>query len=100
MFHHIVIMRLQDPDRAFHDAVHGYVARVRRELPYVRAYDYCRNEASRAQGFDWAIVATFDTRADHDRYQVSDVHQEMKTFMSPRIANILACDVDTSGAHP
>ena len=100
MFHHVVMMRLQDPDRAFHDRVYGYVERVRRELSYVRAYTYCRNEASRATGFDWAIIATFDSRVDHDRYQVSDVHQEMKAFMMPRIADIVVCDADTSGTRP
>jgi hypothetical protein len=100
MFHHVVMMRLQDADRAFHDGVRGYVERVRRELSYVRAYTYCRNEAARAQGFDWAIIATFDTRADHDRYQASGVHQEMKAFMTPRIADIVVCDADTSEARP
>ena len=100
MFYHIVLMRLHDPDRAFHDRVHGYAERVRRELPYVRAYEYCRNEASRAQGFDWAIIAAFDSSADHDRYQVSGVHQEMKAFMTPRIADIVVCDSDSAGVRP
>jgi len=100
MFYHIVMMRFQDVDRAFHDRVHGYVERVKRELPYVRAYDYCRNEAARAKGFDCAIVALFDSSADHDRYQVSDVHQEMKAFMMPRVADLVVCDSDTAGARP
>ncbi|HSD43449.1 MAG TPA: Dabb family protein [Burkholderiales bacterium] len=100
MFYHIVMMRFQDPDRAFHDRVHAYVKRVRRELTYVRAYDYCRNEASRAKGFDWAIIAAFDSSADHDRYQGSTVHQEMKAFMMPRIADLVVCDSDSAGARP
>ena len=100
MFYHIVMMRLHDPDRTFHERVHGYAERVRRELPYVRTDEYCRNEASRAQGFDRAIIAAFDSSADHDRYQVSNVHQEMKAFMMPRIADIVVCDSDSVGARP
>ncbi len=90
MFYHIVMMRFQDADRAFHDRVHGYGERIKREL----------NEASRAKGFDCAIIARFDSSADHDRYQVSDVHQEMKAFMMPRIADLVVCDSDTAGARP
>lgn len=96
MFHHVVLMRLRDPDGAFHQQVNAFVERIRRELPYVRSYHYGRNVASRAQGFDWAVLASFDSSADHDRYQVSPVHQEMKAFMSPRIADIVVCDHDTA----
>jgi hypothetical protein len=99
MFYHVVMMRFHDPDRAFHERVRGYVDRVRRELPYVRTCHYCRNQASRAQGLDWAIIAVFDSSADHDRYQVSPVHQEMKAFMTPRIAEIVVCDADSASAR-
>lgn len=100
MFHHLVLMRLKDPDRAFHDRVNGFVERVRRELPYVRAYHYGRNVAGRAQGFDWAVIASFDSSADHDRYQVSPVHQEMKAFILPHVADLVACDYDTESGRP
>lgn len=99
MFYHVVMMRFRDPDQAFHERVRVYADRVRRELSYVRAYGYCRNEASRAQGFDWAIVAVFDSSADHDRYQVSPVHQEMKAFMMPHVADLVVCDADDPGAR-
>jgi hypothetical protein len=100
MFHHIVMMNLRDPDRAFHDQVNAFVARIRREVPYVRAYHYGRNVASRAQGYDWAVLAIFDSSADHDRYQVSPAHQEMKAFMTPHIADVVVCDHDTESGRP
>jgi len=100
MFYHVVMMRLKDPDRAFHDRVNAFAERVRRELEYVRAYHYGRNVAGRAQNFDWAVIAAFDSSADHDRYQGSPVHQEMKAFMSPRIADIVVCDHDTASGRP
>lgn len=95
MFVHAVMMRLSDEiDADFHRKVEDYVQRVRTELPYVRGYYYGPNIASRSNGLTWAVIGTFDTSADHDRYQVSDVHQEMKGFMSPFISEILACDME------
>ena len=85
MFYHIVMMRFQDADRAFHDRVHGYVERVKRELPYVRAYDYCRNEAARAKGLDCAIVARFDSSDGYPAH--------------PREAAYRAAQVATLGAN-
>jgi hypothetical protein len=99
MFYHIVMMRYQDADRAFHDRVHSHVERVKRELPYVRAYDYCRSGASRAKGFDCAIVALFDSGADHDRHQVSDVKQQLKASVTPRFADLVVCESDRGSAR-
>ena len=56
-----------------------------------------RNVAARAKGFAWTVIGTFDSSADHDRYQVSALHQEMKAFMSPHIVDIAVCDFDSAG---
>lgn len=96
MYYHVVLMRLTDADDAFLAAIRAYEGRIRRELPYVRDYHFGRNVASRAQGYDWIVIGTFDKAADHDRYQVSPVHQDMKAFMTPHIADIVVCDYDGS----
>lgn len=95
MFHHIVLMRIEGADEAFHRTVEDYAARVRCELDYVVDYVYRPNLADRSGGYDWTILSSFASSADHDRYQVSDLHQEMKGFMAPRIAALLACDVES-----
>jgi hypothetical protein len=92
MFYHVVLMRLTDADDAFLARVRGFAERIRRELPYVRDYQFGRNAADRARGLDWTVIATFGNSAEHDRYQVSPVHQEMKAFMTPHIADIVVCD--------
>lgn len=92
MFYHVVMMRLKGDDDAFHARVGEYVRRVRSELSYVRDYRYGRNVAGRAKGYDWVVAATFDTSADHDRYQVSPAHQEMKAYMTPFIDDLVVCD--------
>jgi hypothetical protein len=97
MFYHIVMLRLAGADDAVHARIRDFVARVRHELDYVRDYHFSRNVADRGKGYDWAVVGTFDTSADHDRYQVSPVHQEMKAFMTPYIADLVVCDFDAGG---
>lgn len=96
MFFHIVMMRLTpDADATVHTRIGGFVTRVRRELDYVHDYHFGRNIADRGKGYDWAVVGTFASSADHDRYQISAVHQEMKAFMTPYIADIVVCDFET-----
>ena len=97
MFYHTVLMQLTDADTTFLAQVARFEARVLGELDYVRAYHFGRNLASRARNYQWAVVAVFDSSTDHDRYQVSPVHQEMKAFMEPHIADLVVCDFDSAG---
>jgi len=95
MFHHVVLMKFRaqaDPD--FHAAVEAYCSRVRSANPPPRRYVYRPNIAARNDGLDHAIVAVFDSAAEHDRYQVSTLHQEMKAYMTPYIERIVVCDID------
>lgn len=94
MFYHLVMMRLTGLDAGFHARVSSFVTRIRTELPYVRAYHFGPNVASGAKEFRWAALAVFDSSADHDRYEVSNVHQELKAFMAAHIADIIVCDFD------
>jgi hypothetical protein len=73
-----------------------YVERAKQELPYLHEFCFARNLASRAAQYQWTVVATFDNEADHERYQVSDVHQQMKADLGPHIVEIVVSDVDTS----
>jgi hypothetical protein len=99
MFFHVVMMQLADADDAFLARVHYYEERIRSELLYVRDYRFGRNVAARAKGFAWTVIGVFDSSADHDRYQVSALHQEMKAIMSPHIADIVVCDFDSVGGR-
>ena len=95
MFHHIVLMRLSDDvDDGFHARVDAYARAIREASPKPLHYVYRRNLAARSRGFDWAIVSAFPSSADHDAYQVSPLHQEMKAFMTPYIAELVACDLN------
>lgn len=95
MFYHAVLMNLRRVDAAFLARVQGYAERIRGELKYVRDYRFGPNVAARARHYGWCVLAAFDDAADHERYQVSVAHKEMKAFMAPHIAAIVVCDVDT-----
>jgi len=95
MFYHAVLMELSDTSTEFLAQVDAYAGRVRAELAYVRDYHFGPNLASRAGPYRWVVMATFDTEEDHERYQVSEVHTQMKAFMGPHIAGIVVCDVET-----
>jgi len=100
MFYHAVLMELKDADASFLARVREYEQRIRIELPYVRDYRFGPNVATRARQFSWAVLGAFSSPVDHDRYQVSDVHQEMKAFMAPHIADLVVCDIDTAQEAP
>ena len=95
MFHHVVLMKFTPAaDRAFHDRVEEYSEQLRRTTPRLERYVYRPNAASRSDGLTHVILATFSTGADHDAYQVSPLHQEMKAYMSPFIERIVVADLD------
>jgi hypothetical protein len=58
----------------------------------VRRYDFVRNLARRASGCEWAIISSFDSREDYDRYQMSAVHLIFENFMKPYIDGLIVCD--------
>lgn len=99
MFHHVVLMKFTSAaDRSFHDEVEQFSERLRRTTPRLERYVYRPNGATRSDGLTHVILATFATSADHDAYQASPLHQEMKAYMTPFIERIVVADLDD--AHP
>lgn len=95
MFHHIVLMKFSPSvDAEFHARVEEYSEALRQDTPGLRHYVYTRNIASRNDGLEYVITSTFDSSADHDRYQVSPTHVAMKDYMMPMIERIVVCDID------
>lgn len=95
MFHHIVLMSFNDKaDAAFFTEAQRYVDRVRAECKDVVDYFMRENIASRGDQRGHGIVGVFKSSAAHDAYQISPVHQEMKAFMTARMARIVVLDTD------
>jgi quinol monooxygenase YgiN len=95
MFHHIVLMSFtKEAGPDFFAQAQRYVARVKAECEGVIGYFMSENVASRGDGLTHGIIGVFKNSAAHDAYQVSPVHQEMKAFMSTRMARIVVLDTD------
>ena len=87
----------KDADQTFFDKVGMFSQRIRAECRGVIAYDFGQNEAARSGGYTHAVVSLFSAAAAHDDYQVSSVHVDMKTYMSPFIQRIVVFDGAISG---
>lgn len=95
MFHHVVAMKFRPgADQAFYDRVEDYCERIRRTGTRVVRYVFRENTASRNDGLTHVILSAFVTAADHDAYQVSPLHAEMKAYMLPRIERIVVCELE------
>lgn len=95
MFHHVVVMEFTaQADQSFFNKVEEFSERIRRAAPNLHRYVFRKNIASRSDGLKYAIIGSFSSRADHDAYQASSLHQEMKAYMTPYIARIVVCDID------
>jgi hypothetical protein len=95
VFHHVVLMKFSpNADDDFFARVETYCQRIRANGDHPLRYVFHRNVASRSDGLDYGIVASFESSSAHDVYQLSEVHQEMKSYMSPFIERIVVCDID------
>lgn len=95
MFHHVVLMKFSpNVERDFFEKVEAFCERIRSAEDRPLGYVFRPNLASRSDGLDYGIVASFESSSAHDIYQLSEVHQEMKSYMSPLIDRIVVCDID------
>lgn len=98
MYTHIVLLKLSGLDADFHSQTEALISELKQQLPFVRSYAFVRNEARRSSGYDWAILSSFDTAADHERYQASRMHQRIQAFMERYIDGLIVCDAATAPA--
>jgi hypothetical protein len=95
MFHHVVLMAFSSAaDQAFLQKVEQFAEQVRRSGPRLHRYVFRENIASRNDGLTHGIVSAFDTSEDHDVYQTSPIHMEMKAYMAPFLSRIVVLDLD------
>jgi quinol monooxygenase YgiN len=95
MFHHILLMSFEpETGPEFFAKAQQYIARVEAECAGVRSYVLAENRSNRSDGLTHGIVAVFESAAAHDAYQASPVHQEMKAFMTARMARVVVLDFE------
>lgn len=101
MFLHIVLLKFNErADAAFHREAQQYAARIRRECTDLVLFHLGDNLADRSQGHGHTLVSGFTNSAAHDRYQGSDVHQNMKRFLGPYTDSMIVHDGSVSATLP
>ncbi|WP_420730781.1 Dabb family protein [Hwanghaeella sp. 1Z406] len=97
VFYHVVMMKYRDgADAAFHEKVQEYCQAIQEACAGVLSYDYATNKATRSQGYDFAILARFESEDHHDAYQIDPNHVAMKTFMATQIEKMVVLDCTAS----
>ena len=97
MLYHIILLRYTErADAAFQAGVHAYVDRIRSQCTGLRRLEYGKNIADRGKGYDWVWVSAFDSQDAHENFQISTVHQELKMYLAPFVADVVVCDADFS----
>ncbi|MDH5857926.1 Dabb family protein [Lampropedia aestuarii] len=76
----------------FFAQVQAFAKRILQECTGVQLYHFGANEADRSSGYSHAVVSVFESSAEHDRYQISPAHVEMKAYMGPFIQRIAVYD--------
>lgn len=96
MYIHIVMMEFTpDAGPDFFSQVQAFSKRILQECTGVTTYHFGANEADRSNGYSHAVISIFENAAEHDSYQISPVHVEMKKLMLPFIQRMAVFDSPT-----
>ena len=95
MFYHLVMVRFTDgADATFHQRIHDYCDEMQAKVPSVRQYSYCANLVP--GGFTHSIVGVYDSIEDYNAYWHTQLHDDLKAYMTQFVAQRMVCDFDTS----
>jgi heme-degrading monooxygenase HmoA len=85
-YFHIIIQRFDDKaDESFFRATRSIVERVRRKAPGVLETYFAPNVSAFAAGWSHVRMTKFASRASHEAFQVSPIHEEAVQLMLPRM---------------
>ncbi len=74
------------------DKLKYYDERIRNEIDQVRSYQITQNIAEGNQGFNWAIISSFDSESEMKIYKETGLHKEFVSFCDPITEDILFLD--------
>jgi hypothetical protein len=93
MINHIVLMNLREQSaEPVADKLGYYAERIRNEIDQVRGYQIVPNIAKASQGFNWAIISSFDNESDMQVYKETALHKEFVAYCDPITEDILMLD--------
>ncbi|MBN2193969.1 MAG: Dabb family protein [Polyangiaceae bacterium] len=88
MFTHVVLFKLKDPAADTHRVREGLLA-LQGQIPELRSLEVGVDRLRQDRSYDIALIARFDSRADHDAYQAHPAHRAFAEFLIPlRVASV------------
>jgi len=98
MIRRIVLMKLNErADAAVIEVMQGHIAAIRDGVAEVRSYDLAPNRSAGGKGYNWAILASFDSEADMTRYKQHPLHQDFVASTDPYTEDFIAIDYELPG---
>ncbi len=76
-----------------------YADRIREQIDEVKSYALVPNEAGGSQGYNWAILSSFESEADIDTYKVAPLHREFVEYCDPYTEDFLTLDYHAAGGE-
>ena len=93
MIDHVVLMKLNErADVAVIETMQVHVATIRDGVGEVRSYELVPNIAAGGKGYNWAILSSFDSEAEMERYKVHPLHREFVAAADPYTEDFLTLD--------
>jgi hypothetical protein len=93
LFTHIVLFQLLDPATDA-ERVRDGLLRLRDRIPQIRDLEVGIDAVRAARSYDVSLIVRFDSRADHDAYQVHPAHQDFVAFLNPLRRASIAVDYE------
>ena len=98
MLHHIALIRFKEqPSDENIEALGRLARRIKADVAGTHTYEFGCNADPRSQGYDWGIVAVFETRAAYEAYQTSAAHEELRGFLRPLLDSIAIFHLQVGG---
>ena len=84
MIHRIALLKLNaNADASVIEMLQTHVAAIRDGGTGARSYDLVPNLATDDRGFNWAILSSFDTVEDMERYKDHPLHKDLMAATGP-----------------
>ncbi|MBI4966920.1 MAG: Dabb family protein [Rhodospirillales bacterium] len=98
MFYHVVMMKFKPgTPESFFDECRAITDRMAKTEKGVRDLRWAKNTADRGKGYDHAVMGVYDSSADHDAYQVCDLHVKLKGMVAQYLEDLVVFDTDVPG---
>ena len=98
MITHIVLFKLKDPSASNVEKTRNVLINMKGKIPPLRHIEVGIDLLHSERSYDLALVTTFDSLEDLQKYQIHPLHQEVGKFIATVKESSIAVDYETPSA--